>query len=94
MSAIPVLEINPDVVAAAEVYILRHVMPAYPSADRLHLALASHYRRDFLLTWNCQHLANANKFRHIRVVNNLLGLFVPVLTTPFELLTWVDDDEE
>jgi hypothetical protein len=33
-----------------------------------------------------RHLANANKFGHIRVVNNLLGLFVPALVTPLELL--------
>ena len=40
----------------------------------------------FLVTWNCQHLANANKFGHIRRVNTMLGLFVPMLVTPLELL--------
>jgi hypothetical protein len=42
-------------------------------------------------TWNCRHLANANKFGHIRRVNVLLGLFLPALVTPLELLG--DDDE-
>ena len=51
------------------------------------LALASHYRCDFLATWNCGHLANASKFDHIRRVNGILGLFVPLLVTPLELLT-------
>jgi hypothetical protein len=37
-------------------------------------------------SWNCQHLANANKFGHIRRVNSLFGLYVPVLATPLELL--------
>jgi hypothetical protein len=32
------------------------------------------------------HLANANKFGHIRRVNTMLGLFVPLLVTPLELL--------
>ncbi len=41
---------------------------------------------DFLLTWNCEHLANANKFQHIRRINSMLGLFVPSLVTPLELL--------
>jgi hypothetical protein len=36
--------------------------------------------------WNCQHLANANKFGYIRRVNTMLGLFVPALVTPLELL--------
>jgi len=39
-----------------------------------------------VVTWNCQHLANANKFGHIRRVNTMLGLFVPTLVTPLELL--------
>jgi hypothetical protein len=41
----------------------------------------------FLVTWNCGHLANANTFEHVRHVNTLLGLFVPTLTTPVELLS-------
>ena len=38
------------------------------------------------LTWNCRHLANANKFGHIRRINTLLGFFVPTMATPLELL--------
>ena len=48
--------------------------------------MASYHKCDFLLTWNCQHLANANKFQHIRVINGMLGLHVPSLVTPLELL--------
>jgi len=61
-------------------------MPRDPGGDALHLALASYHKCEFLLTWNCKHLANANKFGQIRRVNNVLGLFVPVLSTPLELL--------
>lgn len=50
------------------------------------LSLASYHKYDFLVTWNCEHLANANKFGHIRRVNTMLGLFVPALVTPLELL--------
>ena len=70
----------------------RKVMPSNPVGDALHLALASLHRCDFLLTWNCRHLANANKFDHIRRVNTLLGLFVPALVTPLELLGNEDED--
>ena len=41
---------------------------------------------DMLVTWNCRHLANANKLAHIRRVNALLGLETPQLVTPLELL--------
>jgi hypothetical protein len=39
-----------------------------------------------LVTWNCRHLANANKFKHIREINRQLGLKMPDLVTPLELL--------
>jgi len=42
---------------------------------------------DFLLTWNCQHLANANKKQHIRIINARMNLFTPELVTPLELFT-------
>jgi predicted nucleic acid-binding protein len=76
-----------------EAYIANHVMPSDPVGDALHLALASYHKCDFLLTWNCRHLANANKFGHIRRVNNLLGLFVPALVTPLGLLEEEDERE-
>ncbi len=41
---------------------------------------------DFLLTWNCRHLANANKMQHLTVVNARLGLRVPIITTPLSLI--------
>ena len=69
-----------------DAYIGRMVMPADPGGDARHLALVSYRKCDFLLTWNCKHLANANKFGHIRKVNGILRLYVPLLGTPMELL--------
>lgn len=86
-----ILEITPAVLDVVDTYISRHVMPADPAGDALHLAVASVHRCDFLVTWNCRHLANANKFGHIRRVNTLLGLYVPTLVTPLELLEDEDD---
>ena len=70
-----------------EFYIANHLMPRSLTGDSLHLAYASLYKVDFLLTWNCNHLANANKKQHIRVINARLGLFTPEITTPMELFT-------
>lgn len=92
LGGLPVLAVEPDVLEIVQTYIDRHVMPADPVGDALHLALASHHRCDFLVTWNCKHLANARKFSHIRSVNTLLGLYVPALVTPLELLA-EDEDE-
>lgn len=85
---IPLLDINMEIHDIVETYIKRKLMPADTWGDALHLALASFHGCDFLLTWNCKHLANANKFTHIRRLNTLLGLYVPALITPVELLSW------
>jgi predicted nucleic acid-binding protein len=87
---LPLLPIEPAVAEIVEAYLQHKVMPADPAGDALHLALASYHKCDFLVTWNCQHLANANKFGHIRRVNGMLGLFVPLLVTPLELLGATD----
>lgn len=89
---LPLVPIEPAVAEIVRTYVARRVMPRSPVGDALHLALASYHRCDFLVTWNCRHLANANEFDHIRRVNAMLGLFVPALVTPLELLG--GDDEE
>ncbi len=71
-----------DVVAY---YIEHYLMPADAQGDAAHLALASMLGFEFLLTWNCRHLANANKVKHLRVLNARLGLHVPIVTTPLTL---------
>lgn len=86
INEVPLLEIDDPVTEIVEAYVLHKVMPQNPLGDALHLALASYYKCDFLMTWNCKHLANANKFDHIRRINMLLGLYVPKLVTPLELL--------
>jgi len=86
VSALPLLDINEAVADTVATYISQHVMPNDPVGDALHLAVASFHKCDFLVTWNCRHLANANKFGHIRRVNTMLGLFVPAIVTPLELL--------
>ena len=83
---LPVLTVSPAIVEIVQAYIRHKLMPANPTGDALHLALASYHKCDFLVTWNCEHLANANKFGHIRRINTMLGLFVPALVTPMELL--------
>lgn len=65
-------------------YVSQRLMPH--GADAAHLAVASLHGIDFILTWNCKHLANANKARHLAVLNARMGLGVPMLTTPLSLI--------
>ena len=90
---LPLLAIEPGIGEILQAYIRHKLMPADPAGDALHLALASYHKCDFLVTWNCRNLANANKFEHIRRVNTMLGLFVPILATPLELLGGTNESE-
>jgi predicted nucleic acid-binding protein len=85
------LSVTKDVEQIVEEYISRLLMPSDPSGDALHLALASFYECEFLVTWNCKHLANANKFDNIARINGILGLAVPKIVTPLELLEYEDE---
>jgi predicted nucleic acid-binding protein len=90
---LPLLAIEPGIGEIVQACVRHKLMPADPAGDALHLALASYHKCDFLVTWNCRNLANANKFGHIRRVNTMLGLFVPILATPLELLGGNDESE-
>jgi predicted nucleic acid-binding protein len=85
LSEIDLLEINSSIEEIVEVYLAHYLMPKNDLGDALHLAIASYYKIDFLLTWNCKHLANANKRAHIRRINERLNLFTPALVTPNQL---------
>ena len=66
-------------------------LPPTAQTDALHLALACHYKADYLLTWNMKHLANARIRREIQRFGNEKGMFIPVICTPEELAGWSDD---
>jgi len=57
---LPLLPIELAITEIAATYVQHRVMPADPTGDALHLAIASFHKCDFLVTWNCAHLANAN----------------------------------
>jgi hypothetical protein len=88
---VPMLGGNPQITRIADVYWAEQLMPLPPCSDAIHLAFASYYRIDFLLTWNIRHLANVRKEQHLCAVNNRLRLHVPRLVTP-ELLRPLEDE--
>lgn len=85
---LPLLEVTTEVLELAKVYQAERLMPRRPTADSIHLAIASWYRMDYLLTWNCRHIANANKARHLQAINMKMHLGLPMLVTPHQLQSW------
>jgi len=82
---IPLLPYTEELDNIADVYMKEFVMPKGAAGDAFHLACASFYKIDYLITWNCNHLANANKEQHIKIVNAKLSLFSPKIITPLQL---------
>lgn len=76
------LPIDDEVLGVAEIYVRQLVMPKKMTGDALHLAIASVNRMNYLLTWNCRHLANPNKIHRIIEINRRLGLITPTILTP------------
>ena len=89
---IPLLKVNDDLKGIIKIYLDNKLMPEDDAGDAAHLAIASYYEMDFLLTWNCHHLANVNKIRHVRTINLRLGLMTPEIITPEQLFMEENND--
>lgn len=63
-----------------------NLLPKNASEDALHIAVCSIHGIDYLLTWNCKHLANAVIRRQVHHFLADEGLASPEICTPFELL--------
>jgi len=86
LRSVATLEDPPGLPDVVRFYLDHRLMPAEAGGDAFHLALASMSSMSFLLTWNCRHLANANKIQHMSVLNGRLGLPVPIVTTPLTMI--------
>lgn len=83
MSILAVMEeaevLTQDIMAAG-------ILPPHAFPDAAHVAVAAVHRIDYLLTWNCKHLANAQIVRRITKVCDSLGYKMPIICTPDELM--------
>ena len=67
-------------------------LPTKARADALHIAVAAVNGMDFLLTWNCVHIANAALRPRIDEICRVAGCEPPVICTPQELLAGGESD--
>jgi hypothetical protein len=63
-----------------------NLIPRRAAADAAHIALATAHGMDFLLTWNCRHIHNAIIEHRLRTLCEALGLSLPAICTPPELM--------
>jgi len=92
LDGVQILPVAEEIRGVARAYVEHLVMPAGQMGDSFHLAFACVHAMDYLLTWNCRHLANPRKVRHITEINRRLGLLTPTILTP-NMLVEEDADE-
>ena len=85
LDEIPMLELTDEVVVFAEQLMEAGALPEKARDDALHIATAVIHRIDYLLTWNCRHIDNAETKPVIRRVCFEKGFACPEICTPEEL---------
>jgi len=86
IAAMPRLQVNAHVTTLAKQIVRAHALPLKAIADATHIALAAVHRMEYLLTWNCKHIANAQLQKGIWSVIQQQGYPIPILCTPEELM--------
>jgi hypothetical protein len=86
LEEIPRLELNDEAFYLAKELVVKRPMPERATEDALHIALATVHGMDFLLTWNCRHIANAEMRTGVTAVSLSQGYEAPVICTPEELM--------
>jgi hypothetical protein len=86
ISGLPALEITEDAESLTQAILAEGILPPRAVRDAAHVAVAAIHAVDFLLTWNCRHLANAQIARRIALVCERLGYRMPIICTPEELM--------
>ena len=85
LASLPLLDIQrPGVAALADRLVAEHLLPEKAAADARHVAVATVFGVDYLLTWNCKHIANAETLPGIYKVLRNSGYEPPLIVTPEE----------
>ena len=86
VEGIPVLPPAPEIPRIASAIMVQAILPVRAEVDALHIAAVAHHRINYLLTWNCSHIANARILPRIYSVLQERNLPIPIICTPEELL--------
>jgi hypothetical protein len=91
VAALPRLLVTDQATALARSILSKGVLPQKAFPDALHIAIATVHQIDYLLTWNCKHIANVEVLPRIADLCEDLDLVLPMICTPEELLGVEDD---
>lgn len=87
------LELTDGAQQLAERLLEKRCIPQKAARDAIHIAVAAVHGMDYLLTWNCTHLANAAIRRRIERFLQEQGYESPVICTPQELQQFMEEED-
>jgi len=86
ISALEGLDLTPGAESLTQAILASGALPPLAGRDAAHVAVAAFHGVDYLLTWNCKHLANAQIMRKMESVCQGLGFRMPIICTPEALM--------
>jgi hypothetical protein len=86
LESLPRVAVSSDAEDLARLFLSTGCLPPKAARDAVHLAVATAIAADYLLTWNCRHLANARILRRLQLAVRRAGRFLPQVCTPLELM--------
>jgi len=86
ITGLPELDVSEQAEALAAKLLAGAALPEKAKTDALHIAVAAVHGVDYLLTWNCKHIANAAMRPRIEAICRAAGYEPPVICTPLELM--------
>lgn len=86
LDGFPLVELNQAVRDLSKQFLLQSNLPPKASDDAVHIAAATVHGLDYLLTWNCKHIANAQIQKKLAQISANFGYELLVICTPYELL--------
>ena len=86
LEGIPILDVTEAADNLADKLLKQVPLPEKAAVDALHIAIATVNGIDYLLTWNCTHIANAALQHRIEAICRSAGFESPTICTPQQLM--------
>lgn len=94
LADIPRLSMPDAVIELAQGLLTEGALPAKAADDALHVAISAYHGVDYLLTWNCRHIDNAEMKPLMRSVCAVHGCACAEICTPLELMGEADEGSD
>jgi len=86
MKNYPILKVTDEAVELAKIYIKEFNLPTKAKSDAIHISLACLTKIDYLVSWNCKHIANDDVKAKLRAYNLKHGIFLSKIRMPDDMI--------